>query len=227
MKILAISPHPDDVEYSISGILLKAKRNIEPICITIAYNKKYDIIGDEPSIDYETRTAEAKLACKILGAEYKEFSIDDKIENMANFILRISPDIIFLPYYNDYNEIHKKTTEYMMYAIEAAKKLKKDQEIIVKQLIYYEAYSSINFIPEYVINVSDTFSNAKRILLCHKMGIKTLEVLPYKFQILHQLRGLDCAMPYGEGIIRESSGQYNWNVNLRIFSEFLYKLTCC
>ena len=139
----------------------------------------------------------------------------------------MSPDIIFLPYYNDYNEIHKKTTEYMMYAIEAAKKLKKDQEIIVKQLIYYEAYSSINFIPEYVINVSDTFSNAKRILLCHKMGIKTLEVLPYKFQILHQLRGLDCAMPYGEGIIRESSGQYNWNVNLRIFSEFLYKLTCC
>ena len=225
MNILAISPHPDDVEFSISGILLKIKKNIEDANITIAYNTKYDLNDRNVSLDYEIRKLESKLSCKMLGAEYTEFSIEDSLDDTAHLILEVFPDIVFVPYYYDYNMIHKKTTEHFISAIEVARKLNKEETTPVKQLLYYQSYSSENFTPDFVVNVSDTYVAAKKILNCHKTGINTLQALPYKFQIMHQLRGLDSAMPYGEGVIRDSSTPYNWNINLRVFSKFLYDLT--
>lgn len=226
MNILAVSPHPDDIEYSISGTLLKIKKCIENVKITVVYNTLYDLVDDQQGFpSYEIRRKEAKMACRLMDAEFKEFSINDSIEKTAGLLLKVMPDFVFVPYPNDYNLIHRDTTEHIIRSIETARRLSASNENVVRQLLYYEAYSSIEFTPEFVINMSDTYAAAQKVLMCHKLGINILQSLPYKFQILHQLRGLDCSMPYGEGIIRDHTGQYNWNNNITSFFMLMYKLT--
>lgn len=226
MRILAISPHPDDVEYSISGILLKTRKRIENVSITIAYNTKYDLGDNDVTKSHDIRKREAKMACRLLNAEYVEYSLNDSLASMAKMILDIMPDIVFLPYSNDSNCIHREVTANFIKAIEVARKSNLTNINLVGQLFYYEAYSCESFEADYFIDVSEVFCEARKILMCHKVGINSLKSLPYKFDIVHRLNGLKCAMPYGEGFMRDKSTRYQWKSNMMLLAEFLYKLVC-
>jgi len=134
------------------------------------------------------------------------------------------PDIVFLPYSNDSNCIHQEVTANFIKALEIARKSNFTRTNSVGQLFYYEAYSCVKFEADYIIDVSEVFCEARKILMCHKVGINSLKSLPYKFDIMHQLNGLKCAMPYGEGLMRDKSAQYQWKSNMKLLAEFLYKL---
>lgn len=219
MKVLAVSPHADDVEFSISGILCKLMEDYE---IDILYNTKYDLFDQDNSLGHEERIEEIKDACKLLGAKYEFFSIQDTIEELAKQLLKINPTIIFLPYPNDTNRIHLRVCQLYLDVIEAATKMQDDQNTFnVAQLFYYQSYSSVGFEPDIIVDVTNMYSKARNILLCHKAGIRILPSLIYKFQLLHQINGFGCSCLYGEGLVMDKNSPYCWKNNRRIGIKML------
>ncbi|MHB8129128.1 MAG: PIG-L deacetylase family protein [Mobilitalea sp.] len=219
MNILAVSPHPDDIEYSISGILLKCRDHIKDLNLTVAYNTKYDLLDSSISETHVIRCNEAQLACKMMKADYMEFSVDDSLDKITAMLKKCAPDILFLPSVDDENAVHRMTTLLIENAVEV---MKNTEDVhLIKQLFYYETYSSINFSPDIILDVTEVFAESKKILLCHKNGINVLKILPYKFQVIHQIRGFGCARPYGEGLKLSSASQFKWYDNFKYYISFI------
>ena len=95
---------------------------------------------------------------------------------------------------------------------------------MVNQLAYYETFSSINFKPEFNVDVSDVFSQALMILKKHKYGLKKLPSLLYKYKINHQKRGIECSTFYAEGIIFDKTFWMGWKQNSLLGIDLLYSM---
>lgn len=223
MRILAVSPHPDDVEYGIGGILLRAKENQHEI--TILCNEKMDVI-DHPSPDIvEQRKKEALNVADFWQIKYEFFSLNDGLNSIADCIRRIQPQIILLPYFNDFNPIHRETTVVFKDAIFSAQTSTQTYSgLLVSQLFYYETYSTEDFKPDFIIDVTAQYTYARKALKLHTTGIKTLPSLEYKFQLMHQQRGLEGSCHYGEGILRANEYWFNWCMNQKTGIDFLLSL---
>lgn len=217
MNILCVSPHPDDVEYGIGGILLKLSKFYD---ITILVNEKYDLVDKTDEYNLKLRRRDCEHASELLGCNIVYFRIDDGIDVISNLLNNIKPDIVFTPFIKDRNQIHKLTSDVIMNAINYIS-VSKEYSHKIKQLIFYETFSSYHFEADIIIDVSDIYINAKKVLLEHKHGINTLPSLLYKFQLYHQARGFEAACLYGESLLFERSAPYSWKENQEILIEML------
>lgn len=208
MNILVISPHPDDAEYGIGGCLLKLRENNS---ITILYNTKYDLVDNKYN-----RNDEARKSCLHLNAKYDFFNYEDDIQIISEKILYYKPDVIFLPFYDDLNSVHLETTKKMLLVIENLNIKENNNQYSIKQIIYYETYSSLNFKPSIIFDVSSYYAQSVKLLNFHKEGQETLRTLKYKFELMHKLYGLEIGTMYGEGIFISNHGFNKWKKN-RVF----------
>jgi len=215
VKIFAVAPHPDDIEFAIGGVLLLAKQRGHDI--TLYCNTKldeYSYLNEQ-----DKRFAEMIESSNKLGS-HRFFCVDGDIKKIVNDICDEAPDIIFVPDNNDFNSIHRKTTDIIINALSLAML----RSCEVSQLFYYEAFSNENFIPDIIIDVSSCFSQAKRLLEIHKEGIKILPSITYKFMLQHQIRGFQGSCFYGEGLRLDNSKWFQWCKNKNKGIEFLHSL---
>ena len=110
MKILVISPHPDDAEIGMGATIAKSSFNGNEVYII-------DLTNGEPTPfgTVKKRLSEAKKAYKILKLkeriilDFPNRFLEDKIEyrkKIAEHIRRIRPDILFIPYNFDAHPDH-------------------------------------------------------------------------------------------------------------------------
>lgn len=223
MKVITVTPHPDDSEFGLGGILSLARGAGHEI-ITLC-NEKFDEISLDEKENVEKRKQEMLLVSQKTNSICQFFSIDDEIDNITNMIRKERPEIVFVPYFDDFNFIHVITTELVRKAIYYAQHTYKETcGYCVPQIFYYETYSSKHFEPEFIINVTTVFAQARQNLKLHKEGIQTLPSLEYKFQIQHQLRGIQGSCHYGEGIKIEREYWFSWCQNQKIGFQFLNSL---
>lgn len=223
MRILAISPHPDDVEYGLAGILLRLRACQHKI--TVLYNTKYDLYEDAQSISHDARSFDIKNACTMMNAEYGFFSIDDTLSHLASCMVEEEPDIIFLPALHDHNLIHQRVHIRIKETIETARKQNSGNgRFHLHQVFYYETFSSTNFEPNFIADVTKEYALAKRILQAHQIGIQILPSLLYRHQLMHQLRGFECSCLYGEGLQIEQEIPYLWKDNRKVGLQMLSEI---
>lgn len=215
MNIVCVSPHPDDVEYAIGGILYKLAEKGHKI--TNLINEKFDFEDIHTQEIIELRRGDSIRAAKFISSEVTFFRLDDSINEIANLIRNLKPDILFVPSPHERHPIHKLTYQTMMDAIELAVFTSGGLPgYQVKQIFYYETFSSDIIKPDFIIDVSKVYFKAKKMLEEHKHGIDTLPSLPYKFQLYHQMRGFEASCMYGESLIMEKHAPYSWKENRKI-----------
>ena len=142
MKILFISPHPDDIEFacgSTEAELVKNGHEVYQLCMT---GGEYGVHEDEFKGERisKIRRRELKNATKVIGIKnvaffglfdgYAEYN-KKHLGRLINYIKKINPDVVFSPdpYFSvDHHNDHIKTG-YLGYS--AVKKLKKRPLLIL------------------------------------------------------------------------------------------------
>ncbi|GAI70831.1 unnamed protein product, partial [marine sediment metagenome] len=114
-NILAIGPHPDDVELGMGGSILKFTEAGHQVTIV-------DLTDGEPTPhgDPETRKKESVKSSRILGIDeritldFPNRYLQDEVEarqELAEIIRKIQPDILFTPYWIDAHPDHIATSK--------------------------------------------------------------------------------------------------------------------
>jgi bacillithiol biosynthesis deacetylase BshB1 len=109
MKILAIGPHPDDVEIGMGGTILALHAQGHAVTVCDLTNGEPTPVGTP-----ERRAREAAEAARILGIprttlEMPNRALADTVDNrmrVAEVIRRVRPDVLFVPYWVDAHPDH-------------------------------------------------------------------------------------------------------------------------
>ena len=181
MRILAFGAHPDDIEFQVGGILSKYANRGDEIYMAVATNGSigsFRMSKDEIS---GVRRKEAQRSADLLGAHLTWMGFEDEFlfDNEASrlkFIdtVRIArPDIILshVPE-GDYNPDHNAVGYLAFIArINASIKLIETDHpptSKVPALFFYSTLAGADFIPEYYVDITETFEMKKKLFLCHE-----------------------------------------------------------
>lgn len=177
LKILFLSPHPDDDVFSSGGTLAKFARAGAKIKV-VYFN---DGAGgtkdgkDDPKL-IEIRKKEAIEATKILGITDLEFlntnnAIASKRSNLLVIIRDFKPNIIFTPSVVDNHPNHKDVAV-LLYSVLNHKSKILNLKFDIWQ---YEVWTPI--IPNRLVNIDDVVELKKQAIKCHRSQLACRDYL--------------------------------------------------
>ena len=177
---MAFGAHPDDVEFRCGGTLAKYAKRGDEIFMAVATNGNIGSFRHTKEEIAKIRRSEAQASADLIGAtliwmNYDDEFLFDTAETRLAFIdaMRIAqPDVVFAPpYYRDYNPDHDITGYLAFIArINATIKLIETEHqptSKVPPLFFCTAHQACNFVPEYYVDITDTFETKKKMFLCH------------------------------------------------------------
>src|ERR1700749_1139536 len=173
IDVLAIAAHPDDVEQTCGGTLL---RMAEAGYSTGIIDLTAGDMGTRGSP--EIRVAESEAAAKVLGVTHREnlHFPDARLENsmagrmtVAHRIRELRPKTVILPYWQGRHPDHYRAAEIGYEACFLAG-LKKIDETTEPHRPYKVVYSSLyaNVKPSFVVDISGQFERRMESLLAYR-----------------------------------------------------------
>jgi LmbE family N-acetylglucosaminyl deacetylase len=199
MNILAIGPHPDDIEIGCSGTLIKyAQRGHRVFFLIITKGEK----GGNPEARYE----EQMKAAGIIGARDVFWGglTDTELLDRGNeiihlvelYIKRIQPDFIFVNFYDDTHQDHRTVNRSVLSAGR-----------YVRNVMFYEVPTTNNFTPNIFVDIGSVFELKLEALKAHssqvmKTNIPDLSIIDIARSSAH-FRGVQGRIPLAEGFIPE------------------------
>lgn len=177
---LAIAAHPDDIELSCSGTIIKLTHKGYTVGILDLTRGELGTRGNE-----KIREKEAKEAASLMGVKVREnlelpdggieVTQKNKIE-LIKVIRKYKPDIIFAPYWVERHPDHENTSKLVREAwyLSGLAKLKtklngKFQEPFrPKKIFFYVQYFYQQFTPNLIIDISDVFEEKMKVIECYK-----------------------------------------------------------
>ena len=215
MKILVISPHPDDETLGCGGTILKHKNMGDKIHWLIITN--IDVKNGWNKDIIEKRQKEIKTVAEMYGFE-KTFKLDyptakldtipiqEIIKSISKVILEIEPEIIYLPNRSDVHTDHQIT-------FKAAYSCTKNFRYpFIKKILMYEALSETEFsptlpenifIPNVFVDITNYFDRKLEIFKIYKSEImkkpfpRSLEVI----EAFDKCRGSQIGEKYSEAFV--------------------------
>jgi len=194
MNILAIGPHPDDIEIGCGATLLKyvrAGHNVSLLVVTSG------AVGGDPNI----RIYEQEQSAKLIGTKHliwgglndTELAENKQLIGMIeNAIKQTQPDIVFIPYVDDIHQDHRAVS---YSGITATR--------YIKEVLFYEVPTSQNFAPDIFIDISNVLEDKLTLLRTHasqvnKTRVENLTILE-SAQSSATFRGFQGRVKYAEG----------------------------
>lgn len=187
MRVLAIMCHPDDMELSCSGTLLKCKRRGDDVIACHAANGNMGHVEIEAEELRKIRIAEAKRAAAMGGFEIVTADIDDLTMNSASVeqqlkLLRIirwaRPDFIITHHPDDYCSDHAELSRLVFKASFDASCPHFHPECgaatPVTPIFYSDTSRSVNFIPTEYVDITEEMELKEAMLACHESQLKWL-----------------------------------------------------
>ena len=212
MKILVISPHPDDETLGCGGTILKHKGMGDKIYWLIITN--IDIKNGWNKDIVEKRQKEIKTIAQMYGFE-KTFKLDyptakldiipvqEIIKSISEVILEIEPEIIYLPDRSDVHTDHQITFK-AVYSC-----TKNFRYPFIKRILMYETLSETEFapalpentfIPNVFVDITEYFEKKLEIFKIYKSELMK-ESLPRSLEVIEALakyRGSRISKKYAE-----------------------------
>jgi bacillithiol biosynthesis deacetylase BshB1 len=172
VDLLAIGPHPDDIEIGIGGLVAKhaALGFRVGLCDLTAGE-----MGSNGTVD--ERLAEAEAARQVLGAAWRvNLRLPDRAlgrdeahcREVARFIRRERPRVVAIPYWSDRHPDHVAASELLTESVFNAglRRYAVEGEAWHPQSVcYYFINDSVA--PSFVVDVSDHYDTKRRALACH------------------------------------------------------------
>lgn len=219
MKILVISPHPDDETLGCGGTILKHKNMGDKVHWLIITNVDVENGWDKDIVD--KRQKEIETVAKMYSFE-KTFKLDyptakldiiavqDIIKHISKVIIEVEPEIIYLPNRSDVHTDHQITFK------TAYSCTKNFRYPFIRKILMYETLSETEFAPtlpentfisNVFVDITNYFEKKLEIFKIYKS-----EVMEYplprsldSIKTLARYRGSQIGVDYAEGfmLIRE------------------------
>ena len=165
-KIIVFAPHPDDETLGCGGYLHKLKKEKVSINLVILTKMKEEDGYSKNEINEKTKQINKMLKLynfdNFIQFDYSPSKLDNVdfnllVKKISKILKNIKPDTLFLPHAEDIHTDHSISSR----AILSASKLFRNQyikKILVYETLseteYKESYSSINFIPNFYVDIS-------------------------------------------------------------------------
>ncbi|MBM4055372.1 MAG: bacillithiol biosynthesis deacetylase BshB1 [Planctomycetes bacterium] len=176
LTILAIGPHPDDVEISMGGSILRF--------VSLGYDVHIvDLTNGEPTPhgSIEIRKEEWERSSKLLGIksrtvlEFPNRYLMDDIEvrkKVAEMIRKIRPQVLFLPYWVDAHPDHvqaSKIGEASRFYSKLTKSEIAGEPFYPSHVFYYFCYHlNTHIAPSFILDISSEFERKLDIIRVYK-----------------------------------------------------------
>jgi LmbE family N-acetylglucosaminyl deacetylase len=197
MKILAIGPHPDDLEYGCGGTLYRMSQH-RGNKVSLLVMTRGEMGGDPGMRQKEQEKASKILQADLYWGRFADTEIPlekETINTIEFFIKKIQPDIIFTPYHNDTHQDHRVVAQATITATR-----------YVRNVLFYEVPSSVDFSPASVfVDIGDVLQKKLALLKAHKSQVLHTNVA--NLTILQSataaalFRGFQNRLKYAEGFI--------------------------
>jgi bacillithiol biosynthesis deacetylase BshB1 len=172
VDVLAIGPHPDDIEIGIGGIVAKhvALGHRVGLCDLTAGE-----MGSNGTV--EERLAEAEAARAVLGAAWRvNLRLPDRaigrdtehVRLVASLVRRARPRVVVAPYWSDRHPDHISASELTSEAVFSAGLRRfpaNGESWKPERLCYYFINDAAS--PSFVVDVSAQYDVKRRALACH------------------------------------------------------------
>jgi len=166
--ILALAPHPDDLEIGCGGTLAQHNKRGDEVHIYIA-------TSGEAGGEAATRRAEQEAAAKILGVKEIHWGnfVDTKLsenslslmKDLENIIDAIRPDTVYINHIHDTHQDHREMAQVAHSATR-----------YVSNVLAYETPSSTGFEPTVFMDTSDTLALKIEALEAHASQVERTHV---------------------------------------------------
>ena len=194
MNILAIGPHPDDIEFGCGGSLIKyagAGNNIYLMVLTDG------AFGGDAQI----RKREQEESAKFIGAkglfwgEYHDTELGcsrELIIKIDNVIAEVKPDMVFFNFWADVHQDHRAGAQA---AVSASR--------YIKEVLFYEVPSTQHFEPDIFVDIQDVLEKKMQLLGLHASQVHRTKIENLSIQesarSCANFRGFQGRVRYAEG----------------------------
>lgn len=155
MNILAIGPHPDDIEIGCAGTLTKyAERGHNVFFLLITKGE----MGGEVGVRYDEQVKSAKVigVKDIFWGGFEDTELLDRgndiIHIVEGFIQKIRPNFIFVNFFDDTHQDHRAVNQSVLSAAR-----------YVRNVMFYEVPTTNNFIPNIFVDIGSTLEKSWRL----------------------------------------------------------------
>lgn len=146
MKVLAIWPHPDDIELWCFGTMARLKSEWNDVSFLVMTDWSW-------GTSWIDRKKEAQSAADIINVPIYIENLKDRyisewydtIQVIEKYIQNIKPDLVFLPSEKDTHQDHRAVHRAWIVATRTVDQV----------LIYQSPSSNINFRPSYYVDITD------------------------------------------------------------------------
>ncbi len=199
MNILAIGPHPDDIERGCGGTLIKYARRGHNIFLLLISKGE---LGGKAEIRY----GEQMKAADIIGVKdvfwggFRDTELLDKgneiIHIVEGYIKKIQPDFIFVNFFDDTHQDHRTINRSVLSAAR-----------YVRNVMFYEVPTTNNFTPNVFVDIGSVLDMKLEALKAHasqimKTNIQDLSIIDIARSSAH-FRGVQGRVALAEGFVSE------------------------
>lgn len=173
LDLLAVAAHPDDVELTCGGTLIKMARRGYRVGILDLTRGEMGTRGTP-----EVRLREAAAAARVMGARYRqnlglpdarlEVTEENKLE-VARRIRELRPHTVILPYWEGRHPDHYKASQiaYEGCFLAGLKRLPVPGEAFRPFKVLYSTVYVSSVRPTFVVDITQEFERRRRAILCY------------------------------------------------------------
>jgi len=199
MNILAIGPHPDDIEIGCAGTLIKyAQRGHSIFLLLISKGE----MGGEAEIRYQEQMKAAEIigANEVFWGGFTDTELLDRgneiIHLVEAHIKKLQPNFIFVNFFDDTHQDHRTVNRSVLSAAR-----------YVRNVMLYEVPTTNNFTPNIFVDIRSVLDLKLEALKAHasqvmKTNIQDLSIIDIARSSAH-FRGVQGRVPLAEGFVSE------------------------
>ena len=214
--VLAITCHPDDMEITCAGTLLKCKERGDRVVVCHLSSGSLGHVVIPPEKLVPMRAGEAQRSGAMGGFEvmwggFHDLDIYDNNkearDKVVEIIKRVKPDFIITHDPNDYMPDHPAVSRLVFDAsFTATLPNYPPKELGAAKLVpiyYIDTYTGVNFHPTEYVDISDFMEKKLEMLCCHESQIVWLRDhdnidFPAMVRTCSKYRGYQCGVEYAE-----------------------------
>ncbi len=219
MNVLAIGCHPDDIEISCSGTLVKCLKRGDnvTVCHVANGNMGHEIIA--PDELRTMRAKEAQNAGALAGIKVVTADIGDLLLNgsdisqrdkIVEIIREAQPDFIITHSPTDYMPDHVAVSKMVFDAtfVASVPQYGTGQKAKVTPIYYMDNLAGMNFNPTEYVDISDELELKLEMLECHVSQLKwmrdhdNIDFAEF-VRSCSRFRGIQCGVQYAEAFTQE------------------------